>query len=254
MKRINMRVVGKTEQKQKQNEITSFFNEKSENAKSYFSKRLIFYGYLLTIGLLSLFTILEEYKESGYYGIITGGIPFNFKIAFAFIFGINTILLIELLRNLVYYEKTFYLKDISKNHASAAKIWSSLEKGKDNFEGCGLYPFLWIIVILSVFFMANISSDNEEKIKKCLHESHKCLGMIYGKGSYGQDAIYQVGKDVLHLRNIVVTQKKDYNYKVGDVILLRVSDDFPRINKVLSWTPTAEEIDKYKVPVKLIEK
>ena len=36
----------------------------------------------------------------------------------------------------------------------------------------------------------------------------------------------------------------------GDKVILRVSDEYPRVNEVLEWNPTYDEIERYKVPRK----
>lgn len=94
-----------------------------------------------------------------------------------------------------------------------------------------------------------------------LHKSHKRIGIIYDK--YEDDyvgAYLEVGIDGNHTRaHIFHTydegEMKVYNETaVGDTVILRVSDKYPRVNKVLNWHPTHDEIEKYKTPVKLIEK
>ena len=37
---------------------------------------------------------------------------------------------------------------------------------------------------------------------------------------------------------------------VGKQVILRVSDEYPRVNEVLEWNPTYDEIEKHKVPRK----
>jgi hypothetical protein len=32
---------------------------------------------------------------------------------------------------------------------------------------------------------------------------------------------------------------------VGDTIILKVSEEYPRINEVINWTPTNDDIAKY---------
>jgi len=105
------------------------------------------------------------------------------------------------------------------------------------------------------------SRCTKEFEKEKLHESHKRLGVIYDK--YKDDyvgAYLEVGIDENHTRaHIFHTydegEMKVYNETaVGDTVILRVSDALPQLNSVLTWHPTHEEIEKYKTPVKLIEK
>lgn len=105
------------------------------------------------------------------------------------------------------------------------------------------------------------SRCTKEFEKEKLHESHKRLGVIYDK--YKDDyvgAYLEVGIDENHTRaHIFHTydegEMKVYNETaVGDTVILRVSDALPQLNSVLTWHPTHDEIEKYKTPVKLIEK
>ena len=85
--------------------------------------------------------------------------------------------------------------------------------------------------------------------------------MIYDK--YEDDyvgAYLEVGIDGKHTRAHIfhTYYKKEmeiYNgAAVGDTVIIRVSDALPQLNRVITWHPTREEIEKYRVPVKLIEK
>lgn len=105
------------------------------------------------------------------------------------------------------------------------------------------------------------SNCSEEFEKQMLHESHKRLGIIYDKYKDNHVGAYlEVGIDerytrvkILHTYN--EKEMSIYNrLSVGDTIILRVSDSIPQLNKVLKWHPTHEEIEKYRTPVKLIEK
>lgn len=105
------------------------------------------------------------------------------------------------------------------------------------------------------------SRCSKEFEKQMLHESHKRQGVIYDK--YEDDyvgAYLEIGIDDKHTRaHILHTYDEKemaiYNEaSVGDTVIVRVSDAIPQLNRVLNWHPTHEEIDKYRTPIKLIEK
>lgn len=105
------------------------------------------------------------------------------------------------------------------------------------------------------------SRCSKEFEKQMLHESHKRIGLIYDK--YKDDyvgAYLEIGIDPKHTRAHIFhtydeKEMKIYNdASAGDTVIIRYSDDLPQVNRVLNWHPTHEEIEKYRRPVKLIEK
>lgn len=65
--------------------------------------------------------------------------------------------------------------------------------------------------------------------------------------------VFSIGIDEKHTRGHRMDNYKGVVCNVGDTVILRVSDEYPRVNQVLNWHPTHEEIEKYMTPVKLIE-
>ncbi|MCF0191101.1 MAG: hypothetical protein HUJ96_07565 [Marinilabiliaceae bacterium] len=128
----------------------------------------------------------------------------------------------------------------------------------------------WFSIVVSAFvflplwLLYFVISPDEMIERYALHDSHKCIGVVYEK--YKSTEYVRRVRRINHLQigvsqsqtkdHIVKKRNKDIfdNIQVGDTVILRVSDEYPRVNKVLNWNPTHAEIEKYKVPVKLIEK
>ena len=105
------------------------------------------------------------------------------------------------------------------------------------------------------------SNCSKEFETEMLHQSHKRIGFVYDKYQDEHIGAYlEVGIDKKHVRTFLFktfekTFEKTYQtVNIGDTIILRVSDSIPQINRVLDWQPTPEQIEKYKTPVRLIEK
>lgn len=98
---------------------------------------------------------------------------------------------------------------------------------------------------------------SQEEYSEAMHKSHKRLGFVYKKQKFGILKIGITESQASYHVLAIETDLYDDVYKtinVGDTIILRVSDSIPQINHVLNWQPTREQIEKYKTPVKLIEK
>ena len=105
------------------------------------------------------------------------------------------------------------------------------------------------------------SNCSKEFETEMLHQSHKRIGFVYDKYQDEHIGAYiEVGIDKKLVRTFLFkTFEKKFEkiyqtVNIGDTIILRVSDSIPQINRVLDWHPTPEEIEKYKTPVRLIEK
>ncbi|MBQ3636475.1 MAG: hypothetical protein II951_12810 [Bacteroidales bacterium] len=88
-------------------------------------------------------------------------------------------------------------------------------------------------------------------------ESHKQIGIVYSKYEPYKKKykIARVGISESLTKEQEIYSKSFYKtVNVGDTVLVRVSDKYPRYNVVLSWHPNWMEIEKYKKPVKLVER
>ena len=120
-----------------------------------------------------------------------------------------------------------------------------------------LLPLLPLVGIFAYCDFYSRYSDNLER--KYIEQSHKCVGVVYSKESPGYRShhyTFRTGVDSNHTREQRISEDSPLIkcIHVGDTIILRVSDEYPRVNRVLNWQPTPEEIEKYKTPVRLIEK
>jgi len=110
-----------------------------------------------------------------------------------------------------------------------------------------------------VLYVDNKEQKNysQEERRKAMHKSHKRLGFVFEKQKFGLLKIGITESQAIYRVLAKETDLFDDVYKtisVGDTIILRESDSIPQINCVLNWHPTPEEIEKYKTPVRLIEK
>ena len=138
-------------------------------------------------------------------------------------------------------------------------------KKKDSFLDRFVWSCLKTFGVFFPLFLLFLVTDPLEKIDNyALHKSHKQIGVVYKKYT-----TWEIAKrlDKSHYLKIGISSSQTKKHKlngdkvpifesmhVGDTVILRVSDKYPRVNKVLNWHPTHDEIEKYKTPVKLIEK
>ena len=125
----------------------------------------------------------------------------------------------------------------------------------------GVTMVLYLIFPLFViFFMNRTWTRKVEKLRDTFIEnSYSSIGVIYKYRSAMKGADYKlvcVGINERYLCEQRIPEDSPLikSIHIGDTIILRVSDEYPRVNQVLNWHPTPEEIEKYKTPVKLIEK
>lgn len=94
--------------------------------------------------------------------------------------------------------------------------------------------------------------------KELMFKSSKLLGVIEGRFVKKRRpyVIVRVGDSVrmkLELTDEKAIEMFD-SLREGDNVLVRQSDIFPQVFRILSWRPTPEEIEKYRTPLRLIEK
>ena len=89
-----------------------------------------------------------------------------------------------------------------------------------------------------------------------LKDSNVRIGKVYEKriplrrGAHCVEI--KVGIDKIHTRVYRIDEYSELasSIYVGKQVILRVSDEYPRVNEVLEWNPTYDEIEKHKVPRK----
>lgn len=150
-------------------------------------------------------------------------------------------------------------RKISKKESSKRR------KKKDSIKDRLVWSFLKTYWVFFPLFLLFLVLDPVMKIENyALHDSHKRIGIVYKK--YTTLEILKTAHRMHYLEiGISSTKTKEHllnrdnlvpifeSMNVGDTVILRVSDKYPRVNKVLNWHPTHEEKEKYKTPVKLIE-
>lgn len=116
--------------------------------------------------------------------------------------------------------------------------YNHYRKEKDDNENHKQTPWLTmtLIALLAVLVHSYLYSLYYDGIKDdMLKSSHKCEGYVYEKESYwGRNAV-SVGIDKNHTFRHIVNNDIAESVNVGDVVMLRVSDEYSRINKVINW-------------------
>ena len=113
-------------------------------------------------------------------------------------------------------------------------------------------PMLIVLVVYPKWF----NNYSEDVKKEMLRESHIKIGYVYnirtpiGRGAYHKEIKVGVDKDYKSKHKISNEMFELRPINIGDTILLRISDEYPRVTEVLNWFPSKEEIERYKVPRK----
>lgn len=125
-----------------------------------------------------------------------------------------------------------------------------------NFKyGVLLYLILTFVQpqIVFLYIYPKYFNEYSNNVKQeMLEDSHVRIGYVYrirrpiGKGTYHKEVYLGIDKSYISLHNI----SNEKRIKVGDTLLLRVSDEYHRVCEVLKWHPTHEEIERYKTPRK----
>ena len=144
-----------------------------------------------------------------------------------------------------YSKDTVLVKQTLGGYSEIIKVRLSAEEKKKYFE-----PVLYVD-------NKEQKSYSQEERRKAMYKSHKRLGFVFEKQRFG---LLKIGIEQSQSSYQVINKESElYDdvfklINIGDTVILRVSDSIPQINQVLNWHPTPEEIEKYKTPVKLIEK
>jgi len=105
-----------------------------------------------------------------------------------------------------------------------------------------------IIIVFKVWFVNYRVNSFEEQ---ALSNSNDTIGVITQKyltqGKHGERSYYLwAGKNDSLSRRHKVSEDLFNRINPGDTVILQVSKEYPRINKVLIWDPREDEIAKYK--------
>ena len=104
------------------------------------------------------------------------------------------------------------------------------------------------ILVCKVYFV-NYRVDSFEE--QALSNSNDAIGVISKKdlvpSKYGPPTYYLwAGKNDSLSRRHEVSEDLFNRINPGDTVILQVSKEYPRINKVQNWKPNADEIAKYR--------
>ena len=105
-----------------------------------------------------------------------------------------------------------------------------------------------IIIVFKVWFVNYRVNSFEEQ---ALSNSNDTIGVITQKhltpSKYGSPTYYLwAGQSNSLTRRHTVSEQLYNCINVGDTVILQVSKEYPRINKVQNWKPNADEIAKYR--------
>lgn len=119
---------------------------------------------------------------------------------------------------------------------------------------------LGIFLIVSILIPTLYCETFEEYANHLNHlylkDSNVRIGKVYEKriplrrGAHCVEI--KVGIDKNHTRVYRIDEYSELASSIygGKLVILRVSDEYPRVNEVLEWNPTHEEIERYKIPRK----
>lgn len=104
-----------------------------------------------------------------------------------------------------------------------------------------------IIIVFKVWFVNYRVNSFEEQ---ALSNSNDTIGVITQKdltpSKHGPPTYYLwAGQSNSLTRRHTVSEQLYNCINVGDTIILKVSKEYPRINEVINWTPTNDNIAKY---------
>lgn len=104
-----------------------------------------------------------------------------------------------------------------------------------------------IIIVFKVWFVNYRVNFFEEQ---ALSNSNDTIGVITQKyltpSKHGPPTYYLwAGQSNSLTRRHTVPEHLYNRINVGDTIILKVSEEYPRINEVINWTPTNDDIAKY---------
>ena len=104
-----------------------------------------------------------------------------------------------------------------------------------------------IIIVFKVWFVNYRVNSFEEQ---ALSNSNDTIGVITQKyltpSKHGPPTYYLwAGQSNSLTRRHTVSEQLYNRINVGDTVILKVSKEYPRINEVINWTPTNDDIAKY---------
>lgn len=189
----------------------------------------VFRRYSLVVSIVTIFVLVNYQFKSVYYSyIISGG-----KGEIGLISG----LLLFLLYTYVSFELTWLF---FKDHIMLVVLLTFIQP-----------------LLVSLFFYCDYYNDYSDRVKdELLMESHVRLGYVHkirsplGRGTYHKEIKLGIDNEHISKHDISDDDYKKIILNVGDTVLLRVSDEYPRVTEVLKWKPTHEEIERYKTPRK----
>ncbi len=124
----------------------------------------------------------------------------------------------------------------------------------------GEWTFLLLTLIqpvIMMFIYCDLFNKYKTNIKnEMLKNSSVRIGYVFrmrqpiGRGTYHKETWVGIDKEYQSEHHISDKKNKYINLQKNDIILLRVSDEYPRVTEVLKWKPTHEEIERYKTPRK----
>ena len=112
---------------------------------------------------------------------------------------------------------------------------------------CVVFPIVSIVMYCDFY---SLYGDHLEQ--KFLEKSNISIGEVYAvkRGSGRSSSYIKVGVEKEHIRKIKVSNEdfnkiSYYGIQKGSKVILRVSDEYPRVNEVLEWSVTNDNMKKY---------
>ncbi len=112
---------------------------------------------------------------------------------------------------------------------------------------CLVFPIVSIVMYCDFYSLYGAHLE-----QKFLEKSNISIGEVYAvKRSSGRSSSYiKVGVEKEHIRKIKVSNEdfnkiSYYGIQKGSKVILRVSDEYPRVNEIIEWEVTSDNIKKY---------
>ncbi len=164
--------------------------------------------------------------------------------------------------------ETIYLKYLDKtygdSHSGLWEVYSFLQlfalyvifglsiSNIKELKGTGCIGPILVLMISGAFVIAKTSivkSQIKDFEKQALSNSYYTTGIItnkdYSTSKHGTTYYLWAGQNDSLAKRHTVREKMYKLATVGDTIILKVSKEYPRINEVINWTPTNDDIAKY---------
>ncbi len=129
-------------------------------------------------------------------------------------------------------------------------IFATPKKWLEDYKYVFVPPSFILSVAITFVMVIRMNNLLETTIKDALDDSCIVIGFVTNmEKHYMRNSVdYHIWTGINDsTKSCQYVKKQEYeSLHIGDTVILQVSRQYPCINKVLKWTPTHEQIEKYK--------